>query len=303
MNIADDGYDCKVLAYGNGSAEVRFYSEPIRKRLKSKPLHTDAEQNTGYLESFFDGVKLVPPERDHETKEQKEARERLNLINSVNRTKRKIYDLARSCEWEYFITLTFDGSKIDRTDFKLCMSKVRHWLQNQRRDYAPDLKFLIVPEPHAFVDDDGKHSWHCHGLIADVGTMQFTDSGKCAVGKKAYDRKGLYKDFPPIWNVSGWKWGFSTAIEIHDNEEHRTERYLTKYVTKQSCILTKEKGCHKFYASKNLCAPIVKTYCVGGKTQQDLFLNHYCEKNKSKLVYSRTTDKYIETTFNMLEKI
>ncbi len=150
MNIDNDGYDCKVLAYGNGSAEVRFYSEPIRKRKKSEPLHTDVDKNIDYLESFFGKgtIKLVPPERYYETREQKETRERLHWINSVNRTKRKIYDLARSCEWEYFITLTFDGSKIDRTNFKQCMAKVRVWLQNQRRDYAPDLKFLIVPESH-----------------------------------------------------------------------------------------------------------------------------------------------------------
>lgn len=301
MNIADDGYDCKVLAYGNGSAEVRFYSEPIRKRLKSKPLHSDAEQNTGYLESFFDGVKLVPPERDHETKEQKEARERLNLINSVNRTKRKIYDLARSCEWEYFITLTFDGSKIDRTDFSLCMSKVRVWLQNQRRDYAPDLKFLIVPESHKPHKVGDMPAWHLHGLLANVGSMKFSDSGKCAVGKKAYDRTGLYKDFPPIWNLSGWSWGWSTGLRIHDNEGHRIEQYILKYITKQSCTLT--KGMHRYYASKNLSSPNVKTYCVGGKTQQDIFLNHYCEKNGKQIIYTKTTNKYIETKYNMLENV
>lgn len=295
MNIADDGYDCKVLAYGNGSAEVRFYSEPIRKRLKSKPLRADAEQNTGYLESFFDGVKLVPPERDHETKEQKEARERLNLINSVNRTKRKIYDLARSCEWQVFATLTFDSNKIDRTDFKACMAKIRVWLQNQRRTYAPELMFLVVPELHS-----DNTSWHAHLLLSNLGNMQLVDSGKVAVGKKAYDRKGLYKDFPPIYNLS-WSWGWSTAIEIHDNEGHKIEQYILKYITKQSCILA--RGCHRYYASKALSSPNVKTYCVGGKTQQDVFLNHYCEKNGKKVVYSKTTDKYIETTFNMLENV
>ncbi len=296
MNIEDDGYDCKILEYGNGSAEIRFYAEPIRKRLKSKPLHTDADKTIDYLESFFGkGVKLVSPERDRETKEQKEARENLNSLNSVNRTKRTIYDLARSCEWEYFITLTFDGSKIDRTDFKLCMKKVRVWLQNQRRDYAPDLKFLIVPELHK-----DNISWHCHGLLADVGSMSFYDSGKVAVGKKAYDKKGLYKDFPTIYNLSGWKWGFSTAIKIHDNYGHKTEQYITKYITKQSCIQT--KGCHRYYASKNLGAPTVKKYYIG-KSKQDVFLNHYCEKNEKKVVYSKTTDKYIETIFNMLENI
>lgn len=296
MNIEDDGYNCKVLEYGNSSAEIRFYSSPIRKRLKSKSLHTDAEQNTGYLESFFEGVKLVPPKRDHETSEEKQSRENLNLINSINRTKRKIYDLARSCEWEYFITLTFDGSKIDRTDFKQCMAKVRVWLQNQRRDYAPDLKFLIVPELHK----DGV-SWHCHGLLADVGNMQFSDSGKVAVGKKAYDKKGLYKDFPTIYNLSHWGYGFSTGVKIRNNDGHRIEQYILKYITKQSCILA--KGCHRYYASKNLGTPTVKTYYVGGKSQQDIFLDHYCKKNEKKVVYSKTTDKYIETTYNMLENV
>lgn len=295
MNINDDGYNCKILEYGNGSAEIRFYSSPIRKRQKSKSLHADADKRAiESLEKIFGkGVKLISPERDCETKEQKEARERLHLINSANRTKQKIYDLARSCEWEYFITLTFDGSKIDRTDFSLCMSKVRVWLQNQRRDYAPDLRYLIIPEFHK------NGAVHCHGLLKDENNMQFTDSGKCAVGKKAYDRKGLYKDFPPIYNLSGWNWGFSTAIKIHDNEGHKIEQYILKYITKQSCILA--KGCHRYYASKNLSSPNVKTYYVGDKSQQ--FLDHYCEKNKKEVVYSKTTNKYIETTFNMLENV
>lgn len=297
MNIKDDGYNCKVLEYGNGSAEVRFYSSPIRKRLKSKSLHTDADKRAiENLEEIFGKgtIKLVPTGQVYENAEQREARERLNLKNSVARTKKTIYDLARSCEWEYFITLTFDGSKIDRTNFKQCMAKVRVWLQNQRRDYAPDLKFIMVPELHW-----DNVSWHCHGLLANVENMQFSDSGKVAVGKKAYDRKGLYKDFPAIYNMSGWSLGWSTAIKIHDNEGHKTEQYITKYITKQSCILA--KGCHRYYASKNLSSPNVKTYYVGGKSQQDIFLYHYCEKNGKKVVYSKTTDKYIETTYNMLE--
>ena len=63
--------------------------------------------------------------------------------------------------------------------------------------------------------------------------MQFSDSGKVAVGKKAYDKKGLYKDFPPIYNLSGWSWGWSTGLRIHDNEGHKVEQYILKYI---NCI-------------------------------------------------------------------
>lgn len=230
-----------------------------------------------------------------ETSEQKQARENLNLINSVNRTKKAIYDLARSCEWELFVTLTFDGNKIDRTDFKLCMAKVRVWLQNQRRDYAPDLKFIIVPELHK----DGK-SWHCHGLLCGIGDMHLIDSGKVAVGKKAYARVGLYTAYPTIYNLSGWKWGFSNAMRIHNNIGHKTEKYITKYITKQSCALA--KGCHRYYASKNLQKP-KQIKGMMPKKFQDEFLADYCNKTNRVVVFSKSSSKYIETTYNMLDFI
>lgn len=46
------------------------------------------------------------------------------------------------------MTLTFDGSKVDRYDYNICLTKCCQWLNNQHKRYAPDLAYLFVPEKH-----------------------------------------------------------------------------------------------------------------------------------------------------------
>lgn len=71
---------------------------------------------------------------------------------------RAIYDIARSDCWEWFLTYTFEQSKVDRYDYSWCSQKMSDWLKNMRR-VCPDMKYIVVPEQHK----DG--AWHFHGLF------------------------------------------------------------------------------------------------------------------------------------------
>ncbi|MCB5712133.1 rolling circle replication-associated protein [Lactonifactor longoviformis] len=153
-----------------------------------------------------------------------------------------MYEITRANRWSYFVTLTFDPKKIDSTDYDLLSCKTSKWLNNLKSRYAPDLKYILVPELHK----DGK-KFHFHALIANTGNLQLSFSGKVAVGKRIYD----YHRKPfgtKIYNLSNWKYGFSTATAVSDSS--RVASYITKYITKDLCTLT--KGKKRYWVSKNV---------------------------------------------------
>ncbi len=157
---------------------------------------------------------------------------------SLNRTINKIYYLTRSNEWEYFFTLTFDQKEYDTTDIKVVSDLFTKWVNNMKHNYAPDMKYIFVPELHA----DGKHL-HLHGLASNIPEYVFTDSGHKSKGKIVY-------------NVNTWGCGFSTATKVANSDA--SAKYITKYVTKE--LHDKTKGAKRYYASRNLDkAPIVNT--------------------------------------------
>lgn len=88
--------------------------------------------------------------------------------------------------WDYFITLTIDPKKLDNTDFNLVSEKLNIWTNNLKKRYAPDLKYILVPELHK-----DKTKWHFHGLFADIGQMPLAFSGKTCIGKFVYTSNSL----------------------------------------------------------------------------------------------------------------
>ncbi len=156
----------------------------------------------------------------------------------MNRTKNKIYEIARSNKWEYFITLTFNPEKINSKNYDYVVETVRNWIKKLKRDFAPDLYYLLVPELHA----DGK-KWHFHGILGNIGNIQFTDSGH----KAGQDI---------IYNISQFPYGFSTATKVKDS--NRVSAYITKYITKDLCAVT--EGRKRYWVSKNVKRPAVTDY-------------------------------------------
>ena len=259
-------YNCKIIEYPNGSAQIRLYSNPIDTASeKPKGKEWDLEP--------FTGTKV------REVKEISSIDSDINRKKSLARTKSKISTYARCAVWEYFVTLTFDPKRTERGNFKECMRKTRNWLHNMRKRFAADLQYLVVPELHA----DGV-SWHIHALFSNVGNMIFVDSGRKKSGQI-------------IYNLAGWRWGFSTATKVRD--VFRIQKYITKYMTKECHALA--SGAHRYYVSQNLSAPKISTMLVDSMEQEEL-INQITESLGMKISYrSKPTGDYVKVTYVELQ--
>lgn len=160
------------------------------------------------------------------------------LRSSMGRTVNKVYYLARSNDWEWFFTLTFNPEIVDSFDYAACTEKLSNWFITMRRS-CPGIKYIVVPELHK----SGR--WHFHGLFANCDNLGFVDSGKRT------------KSGDVIYNVGKYRLGFSTATKVRD--PRRVTRYIGKYITKDLCAVT--KGKKRYWCSRNLIqAEIKKKY-------------------------------------------
>lgn len=158
------------------------------------------------------------------------GRNRWNMGQSVQR----VYDIARSNEFDWFITLTFDQKKVNRYDYGSCADAVKLFTDRLRK-YG--CKWLIIPEQHK----DG--AYHFHGLVA--GNLPLTESGKTCYNEAAQQELLIY-------NLVNFEFGFTTATRIVTPE--RTASYIAKYLTKKIAV---PKGKKAYWASRSLAVPTV----------------------------------------------
>lgn len=155
-------------------------------------------------------------------------------ISSLNRTKTLVKDLVLCNDFELFCTFTFDPKKIDRYNFVSCRRAMRIWIHHQKTratQKGKDFKYLIIPEQHK----DG--AWHFHALISNyVGSLK--DSGIRT------------KTLRPIYNVTSFRLGFTTAVEVDSKEG--VSNYVSKYITKD---FIKQFNQRRFFCSRNLRRP------------------------------------------------
>ena len=222
-------YNVKTIEYID-SVQVRTYKRPVTVKNKIRNLKQK---------------QFVNSERTY-------AQIQHSVKSSVNRTVNQIYAIARANRWDYFITLTIAPSKLDSTDFNLVSEKLNIWTNNLKKRYAPDLKYIIVPELHK-----DKSKWHFHGLFANIGQMPLVFSGKTCIGKFTYDyAKKPYAT--KIFNLPLWKYGFSTATRVSDSS--KASSYITKYITKDVSHILRNQ--HRYLASQNTDRPIERVYNV-----------------------------------------
>lgn len=153
--------------------------------------------------------------------------------NSINQTRKRVFNLVKSNKWEYFITLTFKREDIkwsadNYNDVARCCTQ---FMANLKRRYAPDLIYIIVPEFHS----DGKN-FHFHGLVANVGSIKFVESGHFT------DAGDI------IFNMIQWKYGFSTATVVKDSD--KCSSYISKYMNKNNLNSIPNKK--RYFCSRNI---------------------------------------------------
>lgn len=233
-------YNAKIISY-DGEMHVTHYFKAITRG-------HEKDKKSNFRKSYFN-VDRTDKEMEH------------CLNQALKRTKNAIYYIARSNEWDYFITLTFNREIVDSSDYDVVVKKVMTFLNNLKTRKCPDLKYLIVPEFHA----DGLH-YHLHGLLSNTGNMQFVDSGHRT------------NDGMIIYNILDWSYGFTTATKIDDTG--RVSSYITKYITKQTCSILKNKK--RYYASRN-CERALKQYVV-------MDIDAFIMDNAENITYINTVD-------------
>lgn len=186
----------------------------------------------------------VQPESvsDEERTAQAEEKRRRKILYNIAKTRNKIFDIARSNEFNYFITLTYASDKCDRYSFTDCSAKVRKFMNHFKSEHksdCPNFKYLLVHEQHK----DG--AYHYHGLIylEDTSTLKLADR----------QPKGCKQT---MYNWGRWKNGFSTVTEIQDADA--TRKYILKYISK-NIDEDYQKGQRHFYYSQNCLKPEVES--------------------------------------------
>lgn len=289
-------YNIKVIQYENGTVCIKRYSNCVNAIYEcdeeilshSSPYEVKKKKHTiqrgEYVDCPFDGETYLVY-----TPLELAQLERLKTV-SRKRTLDSIYKYSRQAVWEYFITLTFDSEKVNRYDFSEVMKKTNIWFKHQHQRFAKDLKYLYVPELHK----DG--AFHIHGLISDIGDMKITDSGRVSINGKAFQRTENNSIYPTIYNLFGWHFGWSTATIVTDTK--RVSSYITKYITKDLCELSKNK--RRFYRSRNLKEPLEYEYVVEGDT--DVFIQKIVDSLGLELTYEKeVSGDYNTVTYKYYE--
>lgn len=175
-----------------------------------------------------------------------------SMTVAQNRAKQNIYQITRANRWDWYITLTLDPEKIDRSNYDACVAAVRKFFNNVKQRYAPDLKYIIIPELHK----DGK-SYHFHGLLSDCEGLTFTDSKVRQKGKKVY-------------NLQQYTLGFTNCTKVTDTR--KVSAYITKYITKE--LQAHIKGKRRYLASNNCKRGEVTEFNIRPEEKQKLLA--YC---------------------------
>lgn len=136
-------------------------------------------------------------------------------LDSIKRAKDKIVDIALLNDFEYFVTFTFNDEIVNAKDYDLTIKKLKKWLDNMVQ--RNNLIYLLVPELHK----SGRI--HFHALMS--GNLKLVESGH-------FDKHNRI-----VYNVSSWKYGFTTAVKI-DSCYEAVCKYITKYITKDISKIT-----------------------------------------------------------------
>ena len=167
------------------------------------------------------------------------------LDNNIIRAKSTVFQYADCNPWDYFVTLTFDKGKTDRTNIELLHKQLTKYISNFNARHNCNIKYLLIPELH----QDGKN-WHFHGLIHGLDTAYLH---KLQIGDKMSKyqadcvRKGkiIY-----IWQNYEKKFGFCHFEPIQN--QNAVSKYITKYFTKDLAKSITQLNAHLYYHSRGL---------------------------------------------------
>lgn len=155
---------------------------------------------------------------------------------AVRRARARVRDIALSNNLDWFVTLTLDGTRIDRHDDAAAVRRMGQWADNQVRRRG--LRYVLVPERHK----DGAVHWHGlvgwgpggppDGVLADSGTVVLSGGGRPRKPRTAAQRAvWLDGGGQVVYNLTPWRLGFSTAMAVR-GDYLAAVGYVCKYIGK-----------------------------------------------------------------------
>lgn len=277
-------YNFSVKRYPNGGSQIKIYKKAIRdnpytfdcsledmfesvykkilststnkkKLIKSRDILNRIEHNKVLALSGFDDFVHCPDSDCPFDVEPISKIPNLRKLNDNNkRDKQLVYDLARSNYWDWFVTVTFNPNKYNRQNYDECCKSLSNMLNNIRKRYSPDLKYLFVPELHS-----DNVSWHFHGLLANCSELEFTRAINGNIDSKFYGLPLVDNNGNEVYvNKQFSKLGNCTFTRVRDSR--RVSSYITKYITKSTNAHLFGKNRH--IASRNLNRPTVSNYML-----------------------------------------
>lgn len=192
---------------------------------------------TSYRQDFFKVTKRLytPSVSNHlDRSEFKDYDSKLS--NALSRARSAVLEYALCNDWDFFCTFTFDERLVrDRFDLGGLVAVLMQWLQNMRKRYYPQLRYLLIPEQHK------NGAWHFHGLI----------SGIIASDLPGWAPRKLRKNGYLEWTDYRSRFGWCSLSPLRD--PIAASFYAAKYITKSLAENSSFKGMHTHYQSRGLC--------------------------------------------------
>lgn len=234
-------YNVKIITYPDLTKQYRIYQNTIGSDDLSIPvrLHKKGDRNP------FDGKVCKDILVDI-----KDYKNHVDEV-SIKRTKKKVYDYAKSNEWQWFVTFTFSPDKVNRYDYDECTKYLSKWFNNLKRS-SPALSYLVVPEQHK----DG--AYHFHGLFSGINERQIVWTGKYVVKRVPGNRSKFVRTKEKIYKIGSYKLGWMTATRVREME--KVTSYITKYITKD--MLNGLHGRKRYWCSRNLVLPLEEVFIL-----------------------------------------
>lgn len=152
------------------------------------------------------------------------------LLNSLSRSRSKIFEYAYCNNFDYFVTLTLNPEKYDVYDLKKYIKDLSQFIRDYRKKYNVNIQYLLIPERHK------SGAWHLHGLIKNLPFSHLSINNNNYLDWKNYSDKFGYMSLSPV----------QSKIKV--------SKYITKYITKSifSQSIINNKNQKIYYVSRGL---------------------------------------------------
>lgn len=208
------------------SVRAKFFRQPngCMKLAQIQQLSLPAFKLPGYelIGEYFDEAAAIPTPEEVGTEDEPGGGDPLYLLRNLRRAKIAAFDkICANPDLDTFATFTLSPDAVgDRASWEDCYRCLRGWLCN--RVNRRGLKYVIAPERHK------AGGIHFHAIM-NAAALRLSPAISPKTGQP------LTNHGAPLYNVTDWKFGFTSAerIQSADTDREHVAKYIFKYMGKQ----------------------------------------------------------------------